>query len=186
MTPSVRPDNRFRFHCSVIGRDERYLACVLRRHRKWRGEPIDCGGCAAAMDANKCPAVHMINLESNQPGGARAIFFDAVGEKLYAVPKPVAQRIERVAILPFHARRYAMTPELYERLTGFAGEASGGSVGEGAALAQGNAIAPATPARGEVRRKTGKGTGPSRERDLSGILENAEVDMAAAISAAAD
>lgn len=187
MTPSVRADNRFRLQCPVVGREERYLACVLRRHRKWRGEPIDCGGCAAAMDANKCPAVHMIHLECHHPSGPRAIFFDPKGDKLYAVPKPVAERIERVLIMPFHARRYTMAPKLYQRLTGQ--ERPAIPVGEEMPLGETQAVLARAPERREVRRGAGKGMKPAvqskQEGDLSGILERAEIDMAAALNAAA-
>lgn len=185
MTPSVRADNRFRFHCPVVGRDEAYLACAWRRHRKWRGESVDCGGCAAAMNANKCPVVHMIEMECPRHEPARPIFFDPKGDKLYGLPQAVAARIEKVLVLPFHCRGLDMTPELHERLTGTREPAP-------SALPAASITQKALPPDGrQERRKTDRSTAADRKGepdrstgDLSDLLGEAQIDMAAALNAA--
>lgn len=177
MTPSVRADNQFRFLCPVLGQEARYLACVLRKHRKWRGEPSGCGACSAAMDANKCPVIHMVAMESPRNGEARAIFYDPKGEKLYQVPSKVAERIERVVILPYHCRPYEMTPEMHERLTGTT-EPYRGAV----QLAESSASS-------ESPRRQGRRSGSSTTRTgggLDDLLDHATVDLAAGLNVATD
>lgn len=179
MTPSVRADNRFRFHCPVVNRDETYLACVFRRHRKWRGERVDCGGCSAAMSANKCPAIHMIMMECPPNEPSKAIFFDPKGEKLFGIPKAVAERIEKVVILPFHCRGLNVSPEMHELLTGTREQA-------GTVLIPAPVTAKSLPAAPrQERRKTAKSTEVSvdtGEDSLNDMLSYAEVDMAGALN----
>jgi hypothetical protein len=177
MTPSIRADNRFRFVCPVVGREERYIACGLRRHRHWRGESIDCGGCASAMRAGKCPAVYMLDMETPKNAPSKAIFFDTKGEKVYGIPKVVAERIEKVLILPSQCRPYHMSPELFERLTG---QVKGETTGEAFKVEEEASLG---PVRREVRRESKKAT--KKPGDLSDALDSAKVDMAAAITAAA-
>lgn len=176
MTPSVRPENRFRFNCPVVGREERYIACVLRKHRHWRGEAVDCGGCASAMNANKCPAIHMIAMEVPRDADARSIFFDLKGEKVFGIPNAVAERIERVLVLPSHCRRHNVSAEMFERLTGRSADGV-----ELAPLVQADSE-PTKAAHRRVRREAGKATQPKDA--LGDILDNASVDIAAAITAA--
>ena len=177
MTPSVRADNQFRFLCPVLGQEARYLTCVLRKYRKWRGEPTGCGACSAAMDANKCPVIHMIEMESPRNGEARAIFYDAKGDKLYQVPPKVAERIERVIILPYHCRPYEMTPEMHERLTGTT------EPYRGAVQLVESSAAP-EPSRRQSRR--GSSSATRGGGNLDDLLDHATVDLAAGLNAAAD
>jgi hypothetical protein len=182
MTPSIKPDNKFRFLCPVIGEEARYMACVFRKHRKWRGESVDCGACSAAMDANKCPAIHMIDMEVPRHGETRSIFYDPKGEKLYKIPPKVAERIENLVVLPYHCRRYEMTPEMHERLTGTTQFAK--------AMAQPMPSFKPTPAtkataKSATAQERPAGAKPTRVAgDLTDILDSATTDMAGAINSA--
>lgn len=175
MTPSVRADNRFRLQCPVVQREERYMACVLRRHRFWRGESVEGEGCAAAMAANKCPVIHMIMMETPRNEPQKTIFFDPKGEKVFGLPKAIAERIEKVVVLPTHCRRHNVSPEMFEILTGSA---------PGAAP---TVLATAPVAPEPTRRKVRREAAPAIKSagDMSDILDSGNVDIAAALNAAA-
>jgi hypothetical protein len=180
MTPSIKPDNQFRFLCPVIGEEARYMACVFRKHRKWRGESVDCGACSAAMDANKCPAIHMIDMEVPRHGETRSIFYDPKGDKVYKVPPKVMERIEKLVILLYHCRRYEMSAEMHERLTG---SKEFSKLPLQVPPAGNGKVTKSKSAKTQERRESVKRTADAG--DMSDILDNATVDMAKALNAAA-
>lgn len=112
---SFRSDNKYRFHCPVVGRDEFLLACWIRRYRHWRGEDVAQGECRMCMRAFKCPALHMIAQEDREK---RVIFFDAAGGKVNRLPAAIQEQVDRIVVRPHHALGLEVSDEWIRKLTG--------------------------------------------------------------------
>jgi hypothetical protein len=97
MSTSIFAGNRYRFHCPVVEREEYWLACALRKHRRWRGEKIE-SDCATCMSASKCPAIYMIQKEHKL---GKPIFVDPT-ETLHQIHKDVWEQIKPLMVLPIH------------------------------------------------------------------------------------
>ncbi len=99
MTLSMRADNRYRFECPLTEKVEIYLACIFKRYKHWRGEKTGNPICATCMNANKCPAVHMIKREDAE---RRAIYFDTT-DRIHKLDAFARERTERVMVSPIQA-----------------------------------------------------------------------------------
>lgn len=99
MTPSMRADNFYSFVCPMTRKLERYLHCILRRHKHWRGEKVE-PTCATCMNAGKCPALKMIDRELREE---KAIYTDPTPGRARKVPEDIIKLIENKIIWASHA-----------------------------------------------------------------------------------
>lgn len=112
---SVQPGNRYTFSCPVTGRDTLYLLCATKRNRHYKGQDFHDHDCRCAMNANRCPIIHMLQMEWRE---GKPLFMDDDAAVLHRLPKQVAERIERVQVLPYHGAGLTLTPEQKEQLFG--------------------------------------------------------------------
>lgn len=171
---SMVPNNRYKFHCPTVGRDELFLACMFRRHKVWRGEDIKEGECKMCMRAGKCPIVHMLNKEMRVED---PLYVDLKGEKVHKLDADVQAQIARVLVLPFHAAGIDVSVEWMEKLTGEAKRYMPHMFGE-----QATAAAVAEPAKKPRARKE---KAPDKTAS-EGVMDLGKVgiDMAQALNAA--
>lgn len=99
MTPSMRPDNFYSFACPQTGKLERYIACMLRRYKHWRGEKIE-PICATCMNAGKCPALKMLDREWRED---KAVYFDPTPGRARKLPDDVLAHIATKSVCAIHA-----------------------------------------------------------------------------------
>jgi hypothetical protein len=167
---SIVGSNRYTFHCPVVDRNERFLACAFRKHRKWRGESIDAEDCSVVMNASKCPAVHMLELEHRE---GRAMFFDSAADEVHKLPSAILDRIARILVLPFHGIGTKIDPETLSAL-----------VGRKVELPERQAAGSAETAR-KVPRSAARGAGGrGSQAERGSVLDHVEGDVAKQINKA--
>lgn len=107
MGSGTKPGNGWMFHCPTVERDTAFAICAARRHKHWKGQLTQAHDCHCAMNAGKCPAVRMMQMEWRE---GEEFFFDAQVRK-HALPKEIIEAIERIAVVPSHAAGLTLTDE---------------------------------------------------------------------------
>lgn len=94
---TLADDNQFGFTCPVFKANTAIKPCIELRDRFWRGErPEVRRGCQAAMEASKCPIVHVIDqmiIKGNDP------YYSAT-PKLGTLDPDILARVSPVLVRP--------------------------------------------------------------------------------------
>lgn len=104
--------NNYTFHCPVVGRDVRYIVCAFKKAKHWRGEKFADQDCHVLMNASKCPAIHM---QKKEWATSERMFWSESTEPK-KLPIDIADRINRLLVIPGHLNGYNPTTEQRERL----------------------------------------------------------------------
>lgn len=106
--------NNYRLNCPVTGRDNQLLVvCGNRIAKQWRGEQIPDRDCSCAMNAGKCPARVMQQMERTR---GRMLFVERAMGPAHRLHKAIADRIEKIIILPSHAAQAGLDMMNFARM----------------------------------------------------------------------
>ena len=108
------PDNQYRLHCPIVGRDAKLTECWDKRELHMRGEYFPATDCRCAMRGSKCPAMVMLDIEWRSH---ERKFFDA-GSSIHRLTNQVAERLEKVQLFPSFADGLTITDDQAKQLFG--------------------------------------------------------------------